>query len=101
MSFAGPRSAPVRAVLASSILPHFLVVRRTIFTVAPRTSGSRADGGQWNDGWGLVWHNEEAQMRCGAGPKGRFRPLQRWQDPSSAGQLGPSVALNHDWLVDS
>lgn len=48
-------------------------------------------------------------MQCGAGPKGRFRLLQechwpgwqRWQDPSSAGQLGPSVALNHDWLVDS
>ena len=44
VSFAGPRSSPVRAVLASSILPHFLVVRRTIFTVAPRTSGSRVDG---------------------------------------------------------
>lgn len=44
VSFAGPRSSPVRAVLASSILPHFLVVRRTTFTVAPRTSGSRVDG---------------------------------------------------------
>lgn len=48
-------------------------------------------------------------MQCGAGPKGGFRLLQechrsgcqRRQDPSSAGQLGPSVALNHDWLVDS
>lgn len=44
VSFAGPRSSQLRAVLASSILPHFLVVWRTIFTVAPRTSGSRVGG---------------------------------------------------------
>lgn len=44
VSFAGPRSSSDRAVLASSILLHCLVVWRTIFTVAPRTSGSRVDG---------------------------------------------------------
>lgn len=44
VSFAGPRSSPVRVVLASSILPHFLVVQRTIFTVVLGWMG-----GQWND----------------------------------------------------
>lgn len=48
-------------------------------------------------------------MQCRADPKGRSQLLQgchwlgcqRWQDPSSSGYPGPSVALNHDWLVDS